>query len=210
MHAHLGRVHPHAGHTKRLETERAAGVLHPRGTSKAPCLWPAESSGQREPEQVVPVVTDRAGLPDTGQSGPRGLIQRLAYLSAAAQVVRAAAAALLAPPCVTLARSEVPREERESEDRGRFPDISHHARAGLTRNERQEPLSRVSYAGRRPAGRRPIVGGVIIPGPCALSHPDPVAPMRRAHDLCLKIYYTALSGITKHRMRIASAIILLP
>ena len=154
---------------------------------------PAESPGQRELDYVVSVVLDRAGLPDDAHTGPMGLIQRLAYLPAAAQVVRAAAVALLVPPCVTLARSEVPREERESEDWGRFPVISHHARAGLTRNERQEPLSRVSYAGRRPAGRRPIVGGVIIPRPCALSQLDPVAPMRRAHDLCLKIYYTALS-----------------
>ena len=101
-------------------------------------------------------------------SGPRGLIQRLAYLSAAAQVVRAAATALLAPPCVTLARSEVPREERESGDRGRSPDISHHARAGLTCNERQDPLGASCYAGRWPAGRRAIVGGVIVATRCWL------------------------------------------
>ena len=157
---------------------------------------PAESPGQREPDYVVSVVPDRAGLPDDAHTGPRGLIQRLAYLPAAAQVVRAAAVALLVPPCVTLARSEVSREERESEDRVRLSGISHHARAGRTRNERQEPLSRVSYAGRRPAGRRPIVGGVIIPGLCALSHPGPVATMRRANGLCLRIYYTNTALIT--------------
>ena len=160
---------------------------------KAPALCQQKVPGSVSSPTVVLVVPDRAGLPDDAHTGPRGLIQRLAYLPAAAQVVRAAAVALLVPPCVTLARSEVPREERESEDWGRFPAISHHARAGLTCNERQEPLSRVSYAGKRPAGRRPIVGGVIIPGLCALSHPGPVATMRRANGLCLRIYYTALN-----------------
>ena len=53
-------------------------------------------------------------------------------------------------------------------DRGRFPDISHHARAGLTRNECQEPLGASCYAGRWPAGRRAIVGGVIIATRCWL------------------------------------------
>ena len=113
----------------------------------------AESPGHREPDYVLLSSPDRAGLPDDAHTGPRGLIQRLAYLSAAAQVVRAAAVALLARPCVTLARSEVPRDPRESEDRRRFPDISHHARAGLTRQECQEPLHRVTApAGGRQAG----------------------------------------------------------
>ena len=43
-------------------------------------------------------------------------------------------------PCVSIARSEVPREELESEDPACLPDISHHARTGLACNERHEPL----------------------------------------------------------------------
>ena len=88
-------------------------------------------------------------------------------------------------------RSEVPRDPRESEDRRRCPDISHHARAGLTRQECQEPLHRVTYTGRRPAGRRAIVGGVIIPGPLRAQPSRSGAQMHRsnrANDLCLRIY----------------------
>ena len=133
------------------------------------------------------------GLADTGKSGPRGLIDRVAYLSAATQVARAAAVALRGVPCVTLARSEVPRDPHESEDRGRFPDISHHARAGLTRQECQEPLSRVTTpAGGRQAGA-PSWEASSFQALCALGHPGPVAKMHRANDLCLRIYYTALT-----------------
>ena len=65
--------------------------------------------------------------------------------------------ALRGVPCVTLARSEVPREELESEDRACLPDISHHARTGLACKNRQEPLGASCYAGRRLVGRRTII-----------------------------------------------------
>ena len=129
------------------------------------------SAGQREHEQVILVVTDRAGLADTGKSGPRGLIDRVAYLSAATQVARAAAVALRGVPCVTLARSEVPREELESEDRACLPDISHHARTGLACKNRQEPLGASCYAGRRLVGRRTIIDhGHLLGGGVAGIH----------------------------------------
>ena len=136
------------------------------------------SAGQREHEQVILVVTDKAGLADTGKSGPRGLIDRVAYLSAATQVARAAAVALRGVPCVTLARSEVPREELESEDRACLPDISHHARTGLACKNRQEPLGASCYAGRRLVGRRTIIDhGHLLGGGVA-------GDLRREVDAC--------------------------
>ena len=94
------------------------------------------------------------------------------------QVARAATVALPGVPCVTLARSEVPREELESEDRACLPDISHHARAGLACNERHEPLGASYYASRRLAGRRTIVGhGHLLGG-------GVVGDLRREVDAC--------------------------
>ena len=61
---------------------------HPPGQQTVP------GSVSREPEQVVLVIKDRARLPDTGQSESRGITERLAYLSAATHVARAAAVAL--------------------------------------------------------------------------------------------------------------------
>ena len=102
----------------------------------------------------------------------------MTYVLAATQVARAAAVALPGVPCVTLARSEVPREELESEDRACLPDTSHHARAGLACNERQEPLGASCYAGRRLAGRRTIIDhGHLLGGGVA-------GDLRREVDAC--------------------------
>ena len=70
---------------------------HPPGQQTVP------GSVSREPEQVVLVIKDRARQPDTGQSESRGVTERLAYLSAATHVARAAAVAL--PSIATPSRS---------------------------------------------------------------------------------------------------------
>ena len=122
----------------------------------------------------------------------------MAYLSAATQVARAAAVALRGVPCVTLARSEVPREELESEDRACLPDISHHARTGLACKNRQEPLGASCYAGRRLVGRRTIIdhghllgGGVA--GDLDINILD-ARRVRRVQGQC--IWYTVCGGDT--------------
>lgn len=75
----------------------------------------------------------------------------------------------------TLGPSEVPREELEFDDLDRLWGISHHARAGLTSTECQEPLGASCFAGRRPAGMRAIVEGGIVGTRCG-SHSARAGP----------------------------------
>ena len=58
MHAHLGRVCTHAGHTRGTEIERAASVAHPQGTSKAPTCWHCRTDlPQYQPTQQRPTIS---------------------------------------------------------------------------------------------------------------------------------------------------------